>query len=93
MKSEDRAFGTETPEKGPANRLNKGDCPCPPVCYIPAHFTTNKGAAMAHESDFQPGSMDISAHKKTYQGFLTGSKWTFLFVLGIMVFLAIFRTH
>ena len=48
---------------------------------------------MAHESDFQPGSMDISAHKKTYQGFLTGSKWTFFFVLGIMVFLAIFRTH
>ena len=75
----------------------------PPVCYIPAHFTNDhfkndhlkndKGAAMAHESDFQPGSMDISAHKKTYQGFLTGSKWTFFFVLGIMVFLAIFRTH
>lgn len=53
----------------------------------------NKGALMAHESDYQPGSMDISAHKKAYEGFLTGSKWTFGFVLLIMVFLAIFRTH
>ena len=48
---------------------------------------------MAQESDYQPGSMDISAHKKAYAGFLTGSKWTFLLVLGIMIFLAIFRTH
>jgi hypothetical protein len=43
--------------------------------------------------DFQPGSMDISQHKKTYAGFLTGSKWTFILILGIMVFLAIFRTN
>jgi hypothetical protein len=57
------------------------------------NLPTNKGAAMAHENDYQPGSMDISAHKKSYQGFLTGSKWTFIFVMGIMVFLAIFRTH
>ena len=48
---------------------------------------------MAHESDYQHGSMDISAHKKAYAGFLTGSKWTFGFVVLIMVFLAIFRTH
>ncbi|HEX4637490.1 MAG TPA: aa3-type cytochrome c oxidase subunit IV [Rhizomicrobium sp.] len=48
---------------------------------------------MAHESDYQPGSMDISAHKKAYQGFLTGSKWTFGFIMLIMVFLALFRTH
>jgi Bacterial aa3 type cytochrome c oxidase subunit IV len=52
-----------------------------------------KGAFMADDSHYQPGSMDISAHKKGYQGFLTGSKWTFLLVLGIMIFLAIFRTH
>jgi hypothetical protein len=44
-------------------------------------------------SDFQPGSMDISQHKKTYAGFLAGSKWTFIFIMAIMVFLAIFRTH
>jgi hypothetical protein len=48
---------------------------------------------MAHETDYQPGSMDISAHLKAYRGFLTGSKWTFGFILLIMVFLAIFRTH
>lgn len=48
---------------------------------------------MAHESDYQPGSMDITQHRKTYEGFLTGSKWTFGFILLIMVFLAIFRTH
>ena len=53
----------------------------------------NQGALMAHESDYQPGSMDISAHKKAYQGFLTGSKWTFGFVMLIMIFLALFRTH
>jgi hypothetical protein len=52
-----------------------------------------QGAVMAHESEYQPGSMDISAHKKAYQGFLTGSKWTFGFIMLIMVFLAIFRTH
>ena len=52
-----------------------------------------QGAVMAHESEYQPGSMDISAHKKAYEGFLTGSKWTFGFIMLIMVFLAIFRTH
>ena len=46
-----------------------------------------------HGTDYRPGSMDISQHKKTYAGFLTGSKWTFVLVIGIMVFLAIFRTH
>jgi hypothetical protein len=48
---------------------------------------------MAHDSDYQPGSMDISAHKKAYAGFLTGSKWTFGFILLVMIFLALFRTH
>jgi len=43
--------------------------------------------------DYQPGSMDISQHKKAYEGFLAGSKWTFILVVGIVVFLAIFRTH
>jgi hypothetical protein len=48
---------------------------------------------MAQESDYKPGSMDISAHKKAYAAFLTGSKWTFGFIMLIMIFLAIFRTH
>jgi hypothetical protein len=50
------------------------------------HMTSSHG-------DYQPGSMDISQHKKAYAGFLSGSKWTFLLVVGIMIFLAIFRTH
>ena len=48
---------------------------------------------MAHETEYKPGSMDISQHMKSYEGFLTGSKWTFGLVLLIMVFLAIFRTN
>lgn len=48
---------------------------------------------MAHESDYQPGSMDISQHKKAYAGFLTFSKWSFAGVILIMIFLALFRTH
>jgi hypothetical protein len=45
------------------------------------------------QGDYQPGSMDISQHKKAYEGFLAGSKWVFILILGIMIFLAIFRTH
>jgi len=37
--------------------------------------------------------MDISAHKRGYLGFLAGAKWTVILVLGIVVFLAVFRTH
>ena len=48
---------------------------------------------MAHESEHQPGSMDISQHKKSYAGFLTFSKWSLIGILLIMVLLAIFRTH
>ena len=48
---------------------------------------------MAQESDYQHGSMDISAHKKAYAGFLTGTKWTFGFIMLIMFLLMIFRTH
>ena len=48
---------------------------------------------MAHETDYQPGSMDISAHVKAYRGFLTGAKWTFGFIMLTMALLAIFRTH
>jgi hypothetical protein len=48
---------------------------------------------MAHENDYQPGSMDISQHKKAYAGFLTFSKYSFIGIVAIMVVLAIFRTH
>jgi hypothetical protein len=46
-----------------------------------------------HESDYQIGSMDISAHQRTYAAFIAGSKYTTIFVLLIVVFLAVFRTH
>ncbi|MBN9587877.1 MAG: aa3-type cytochrome c oxidase subunit IV [Alphaproteobacteria bacterium] len=48
---------------------------------------------MAQDSEYHVGSMDISQHKKAYQGFLTFGKWSFAGIMLIMVFLAIFRTH
>ena len=48
---------------------------------------------MAHDSDYKPGSMDISQHQRAYAGFLTFTKWSLIGILLIMVFLAIFRTH
>jgi hypothetical protein len=48
---------------------------------------------MAQQSDYQPGSMDISQHKKAYSGFLAFSKYSLIFILLIMLFLAFFRTH
>jgi hypothetical protein len=51
------------------------------------------GAEMAHDNDYQIGSMDISQHKKAYTGFLVFSKWSSVGILLIMVFLAIFRTN
>jgi hypothetical protein len=69
---------------------------CPPavLCYSPARFFQGFFPAMSHDdSHFTPGSMDISAHKRGYLAFLSGAKWTVIFVLGIVVFMAIFRTH
>ena len=48
---------------------------------------------MSHDSDFQHGSMDISAHQRSYAGFLSFTKWSLIGILLIMVLLAIFRTH
>lgn len=48
---------------------------------------------MAHDNDYQPGSMDISQHKKAYAGFLAFTKWSFAGIMLIMIFLAIFRTN
>ena len=48
---------------------------------------------MSHDSDYTPGSMDISQHQRAYSGFLTGSKYGIILVIGIVVFMAIFRTH
>ena len=48
---------------------------------------------MAHETDYQPGSMDISQHVKAYKGFISFTKWSFAGIMLIMILLAIFRTN
>ena len=48
---------------------------------------------MSHDSDYKPGSMDISQHLRGYASFLTASKYMAVFVLLIVVFMAVFRTH
>jgi hypothetical protein len=49
---------------------------------------------MATKDDhYVPGSMDISQHQRGYAGFLTFVKYSLGFILLVMVFLAVFRTH
>lgn len=38
------------------------------------------------------GSMDITEHEKTFAGFVTVTKWAVIVIIGILLFLAIFRT-
>ncbi len=38
------------------------------------------------------GSMDTTEQEKTFAGFMTFTKWTVIVIIGILVFLAIFRT-
>jgi Bacterial aa3 type cytochrome c oxidase subunit IV len=45
------------------------------------------------DSDYQPGSMDISQHKRAYEGFLTFTKYSLVGIFLIMALLAVFRTH
>ena len=47
----------------------------------------------APDSEHTPGSMDISAHQRSYAGFLTFSKYSLVGIVLIMVLLAVFRTH
>ncbi|HEX3755362.1 MAG TPA: aa3-type cytochrome c oxidase subunit IV [Rhizomicrobium sp.] len=46
-----------------------------------------------HESEYQPGSMDVSQHQRSYAGFLTFTKYSLVGIFIIMALLAIFRTH
>jgi hypothetical protein len=80
-------------EKHPFQSLNGRVAPLQSFAIVrrKSRETRLTGTFMA--SDYKPGNMDISQHKKTYHGFLVGSKWTFILCLGIMVFLAIFRTN
>ena len=45
------------------------------------------------DSEYKPGSMDISQHQRAYAGFLTFTKYSLVGIAIIMVLLAIFRTH
>ncbi|HEX4105878.1 MAG TPA: aa3-type cytochrome c oxidase subunit IV [Rhizomicrobium sp.] len=45
------------------------------------------------EDHYTIGSMDISQHQRAYAGFLTFVKYSLVFILLVMVFLAFFRTH
>lgn len=48
---------------------------------------------MSAEHGSDHGTMDISEHVKTWNGFLTLVKWVVIGNLVVMAFLAIFRTH
>jgi basic membrane lipoprotein Med (substrate-binding protein (PBP1-ABC) superfamily) len=39
------------------------------------------------------GTMDITEHLKTWNGFLTGVKWSVVGIIVILVVLAVFRTN
>jgi|HubBroStandDraft_2_1064218.scaffolds.fasta_scaffold327793_2 Bacterial aa3 type cytochrome c oxidase subunit IV len=39
------------------------------------------------------GTMDISEHMRTWNGFLSLVKWIIIGTIVLMIFLAIFRTH
>ena len=43
--------------------------------------------------DHAHGSMDISAHKKTWSGFTSLVKWSSILIIALMAFLALFRTN
>jgi hypothetical protein len=46
-----------------------------------------------HDDHYTPGSMDISQHQRSWAGFVTFVKYSVGFILLVMIFLAIFRTH
>lgn len=48
---------------------------------------------MAHESEYQAGSMDMTEHRKTYERFLSIGKWSTIVAILSVIFLAIFRTN
>lgn len=63
------------------------------LLYCP-RFILRRIHPMATKDDhYTPGSMDISQHQRAYSGFLTFVKYSLGFILLVMAFLAIFRTH
>jgi len=43
-------------------------------------------------AEHRHGEMDITEHEKTFEGFLTWSKYVAMVAIGILVFLAIFNS-
>ncbi|TRW99315.1 aa3-type cytochrome c oxidase subunit IV [Paracoccus sp. M683] len=46
--------------------------------------------ATHHEvTEYKPGEMDITEHKKTFAGFIKLSTWVVIISLGVLVFMAL----
>lgn len=43
-------------------------------------------------SDYKHGEMDATTQNDTFNGFMSAMKWVALFLLGLLVFLAVFAT-
>ncbi|MEM7487540.1 MAG: aa3-type cytochrome c oxidase subunit IV [Pseudomonadota bacterium] len=41
--------------------------------------------------EHEHGKMDVTHHEKTFAGFVTVVKWTVIAIIGILIFLALFR--
>ncbi len=46
-----------------------------------------------HDDHYTPGAMDISQHQRAWAGFVSFVQYSIGFILLIMIFLAVFRTH
>ena len=46
-----------------------------------------------HEHGSDSGSVDMTEHLRTWNGFLSFIKWMVIFCVAVLAFLAIFRTH
>ena len=46
----------------------------------------------SHPSDSR-GTMDLTAHMRTWLGFWTGVKWSSIIIVALLILLAIFRTN
>jgi hypothetical protein len=42
--------------------------------------------------EHEHGSMDITEHEKTFDGFMTVTKWVTISIIVLLILLAIFRT-
>jgi hypothetical protein len=46
-----------------------------------------------HEHEPNSGTMDMTEHLRTWNGFLSFMKWQVIGAAAVLIFLAIFRTH